>query len=73
MNSMKLDLTIACMLADPVIGAAMRADKVDPRQLEDLLRSTARSIDRTRTPKALPLAALAGKAREAIAGSCSRW
>ena len=43
-----LDLTIAEVLSDPVIGAAMRADHVDPRGFETLLRSTARRLDESR-------------------------
>lgn len=70
MNAITLDLTIDRLLADPVIGAAMRADNVDPRRLGDLLRSAARSI--ARGSAALRPAVPAGAARDTIAGSCSR-
>ena len=43
-----LDLTIAEVLSDPVIGAAMRAAHVDPQGFETLLRSTARRLDENR-------------------------
>ncbi len=39
--------TIEEFLADPLIGALMRADKVDPERFADLLRSVAR---RTKGP-----------------------
>ena len=48
MRHQNLDLTIAEVLSDPVIGAAMRADHVDPRGFETLLRSTARRLDESR-------------------------
>ena len=45
MRHQNLDLTIAEVLSDPVIGAAMRADHVDPPGFRDLApidRATAR-------------------------------
>ncbi|MCW6509373.1 hypothetical protein [Lichenifustis flavocetrariae] len=39
------DLTIESVLADPIILAAMKADRVNPRDLETLLRATARRIE----------------------------
>ena len=57
MGCISRDLTIEEALADPVIGAAMRADHVDPAGFETLLRSTARRLDRDRT--AIPGSVLA--------------
>lgn len=45
MSCNSLDLTIEGALADPVIGAVMRADRVDPKRFEALLRSKARTLD----------------------------
>ncbi len=47
MTCKSLDLTIEDALADPVIGAAMRADHVDPIRFESLLRATAQSVERS--------------------------
>jgi len=44
--------TIEEFLTDPVIGALMRADKVDPQHFADLLRSVARRGNR---PPTLPV------------------
>ena len=70
------DLTLEEVLADPVIGAAMRADGVDPRRFETLLRTTARRLDRAREP-ALPgaiAARLKATAQGAWArGACAGW
>ncbi len=67
------DLTLDEVLADPVIGAAMRADRVDPRRFETLLRTTARRLDRARDP-ALPAAcAIASRLRAAAQGACAGW
>ncbi len=68
------DLTIDDALADPVIGAAMRADRIDPRGFEDLLRATARHLDRERRPAAPLRAVLAGKlCRDAAGRSMLSW
>ena len=67
-----IDLTIDSALADPVIGAAMRADGVDPRRLETLLRTTARKIDSTR-PHASRLAAVTGRACGNFGGTFCSW
>ena len=68
------DLTLDEALADPVIGAALRADRVDPRQFEALLRGAARRLDARRGPASRPTAALAarGNARPS-AGGCRAW
>ncbi len=57
MSCISRDLTIEEALADPVIGAAMRADRVDPLRFETLLRSTARRLGPDRP--ALPGSSLA--------------
>ena len=67
------DLTLDEALADPMIGAALRADHVDPRQFETLLRSTARRIDARRGPASRPTAFLAARSRRPIAGDCCAW
>ena len=38
------DLTLDEALNDPMIAAALRADRVDPRQFETLLRTTAHRL-----------------------------
>ena len=73
MGCISLDLTIDGALADPVIGAAMRADHVDPRRLEDLLRATARSLDTSRQPVSTLCAAVARGLHGAINGARPRW
>lgn len=74
MSCTGLDLTIEGALADPVIAAAMRADRIDPRGFEDLLRTTARHLDRERRPAAPMLAVLAGKLCRDLAGrSTPSW
>ena len=67
------DLTLDEALADPVIGAALRADRVDPRQFEILLRSTARRLGegRSRAPRAP--AFLAARCRRPAAGDHCAW
>ena len=55
--SWNCDLTLDEALADPMIGAALKADRVDPRQFETLLRSTAR---RLAAPRRIPTPALRG-------------
>ena len=65
MSCISLDLTIDGALADPVIGAAMRADRVDPKTLEGLLRTTARELHETRrAPRGF--GALFGPVRAAV-------
>lgn len=45
------DLTIDSVLADPMIRAVMRADRVNPADLESLLRGKARqAISRPHVP-----------------------
>ncbi len=51
------DLTLDEALADPMIAAALRADRVDPRRFEALLRGTARRRSTLpRRPRAPPRA-----------------
>ncbi len=71
MSCKNRDLTIEEALADPVIGAAMRADHVDPLGLEALLRSMARRLDRDRPPVSLLARACAN--RRASAGANAAW
>ena len=71
MTCISRDLTIDGVLADPMIAAAMRADHVDPRLFETLLRATARELDRTRRPASL--ASLVGQARSSVAGFVQGW
>jgi hypothetical protein len=47
------DLTIDTVLADPMIRALMKADHVNPRDFESLLRGKARQVS---APSRLPLA-----------------
>ena len=73
MTCTSLDLTIDDALADPLIAAAMRADRVDPGRLETLLRATARDLRATRSTARLPLAVLADRMCGALTGSRPRW
>ncbi len=72
MSCSNFDLTIEGVLADPLIGAAMRADRVDPRRFETMLRATARTLDQGRGRTSL-LAALADRGRSVTGGSCRAW
>ena len=51
------DLTLDEALADPMIAAVLRADRVDPRQFEAQMRSAARRIapPHMMPPRAVPL------------------
>ena len=72
MSYTERDLTLEEVLADPVIGAAMRADRVDPRRFETLLRTTARRLARGRHP-AMPCAgAIAARLKVAAQGTWAR-
>ncbi len=71
MSCTSLDLTIEGALADPVIGAAMRADRVDPKTFEGLLRTTARRLDDAR-PSPRGFDALLGRVR-GVVGSPRAW
>ena len=71
MTCTSLDLTLQEVMRDAVIGAAMRADHVDPDQLEAMLRGTARELEASRPPS--PLAALARRCRDAVQGSAQPW
>lgn len=63
------DLTLDEALNDPMIAAALRADRVDPRQFETLLRSTARRLDAGRAPASRP--SQGGEGAEA--GDPEKW
>lgn len=68
-----VDLTIDGALADPVIAAAMRADRVDPGRLEHLLRATARDLRAARAATRRPIAVFADSMFGALTGSGPRW
>lgn len=76
------DLTLDEALADPVIGAVLKADHIDRRHFEMLLRTTARRLDRERGPVAMLPAAhdrfpftdkLAGRYCRSGAGDMAAW
>ena len=67
------DLTLDEALADPMIGAALKADHVDPRQFETLLRSTARRLDARRGSASRPAAFLAARCIRPGAGDRCAW
>ena len=69
MSCKSRELTIEDVLADPVIGAAMKADRVDPCRFEMFLRVTARRLDAA--PRALYHPALAGMTAAAARGCAS--
>ena len=73
MTSNSLDLTIESALNDPIIRAAMRADRVDPESLEALLRTTAQRLDDVRGAPDVPLAVQAQRARRAACGTSTSW
>ncbi len=73
MTCISLDLTLNDVLTDPMIAAAMRADRVDPQGFERLLRRTARDLDGRGPAKTLPIAHLAGVARTGITESKCAW
>ena len=66
---MSSDMTIESTLADPMIRAVMRADRIEPQAFERLLRSAARSIDAAPLP-ALPPAWTARAAKAMSRGVC---
>lgn len=69
MSCNSLDLTIESAVADPVIGAVMRADRVDPQGFEALLRSKARSLGVPR-PRFMPsFGAMTGRLRREPCGA----
>ena len=67
------DLTIEAALADPVIGAVMRADRVDPQRFEALLRTTARRLESARRASAAPCAATIHQVRRATCMALPSW
>ena len=72
MACISLDLTIDGALVDPIIGAAMRADRVDPKTFETMLRSTARRLE-VDAPRALPGAALACRVLATVGIGTRPW
>ena len=73
MSCISLDLPLEGALADPMVAAVMRADRIDPKRFEDLLRSKARDLDATRSRPSIPFALLAGQVRGAVKGLSTRW
>ena len=67
------DLTLDEALSDPMIAAVLRADSVDPRQFETLLRSTARTLDARRGAVYRPAAFLAARSCRPAAGDVCAW
>ena len=72
MTNLCQDLTIEGALTDPMVRALMKADGVDPRAFEALLRSSARNLraDRPSTPF---LAGVVGGVRRTACGATSTW
>ena len=58
---MSTDLTIETALDDPMIRAVMRADGVSRHELDTMLRSTARLIERAPVRRPLMAGLLNGK------------
>jgi hypothetical protein len=54
MSGISLDLTIERMLADPMIAAVMRADRIDPHDLAQLLRAASLRFKGARGAEAPP-------------------
>ena len=73
MSCIARDLTLDEALADPMIGAVLKADHVDRRGFESLLRSTARRLDNGRGPAVRPTASLAARARTTIPTDLAAW
>lgn len=66
------DMTLDAALSDPMVAAAMRADRVDPGHFERLLRAAARDLD-VRRSKALPPAAFASRSPATVTGCLLGW
>ena len=73
MNCKSLDLTIEGAMSDPVIGAMMRADRVEPRQLEASLRATARRLEAAQRVPKVPQGALIEARRRAGCVAAFGW
>ena len=67
------DLTLDEALADPVIGAVLKADRVDRRGFETLLRATARRLGHERGPAARPTAGLPVRGRCMAPSDLAAW
>ena len=72
MTCNSLDLTVQEVMHDAVIGAAMRADRIDPQQFEAMLRGTARELEAAR-PAPSTLAELVRRCRSTMPGSALPW
>lgn len=73
MSCIARDLTLDEALADPMIGAVLKADHVDRGGFETLLRSTARRLDGRRGPASRPTASLPARARAALPTDIAAW
>ena len=73
MGCINLDMTIDGMLSDPMIAAALRADKVDARGFETLLRSAASRLDGTRPARGCSPGAIGMQVRRAVNRMSSSW
>jgi hypothetical protein len=61
-NNACAELTIGDLLADPLTGALMRADRVDMDDFHEMLRSVARRLQTARAP-AQPTVRITGDAK----------
>lgn len=73
MSCTQTDLTIDTALADPVIAAVMRADRVDPRRFEALLRSKANVLVRSRDATPKPAGASELRWERSVGGAACAW
>ncbi len=73
MSCIARDLTLDEALADPMIGAVLKADHVDRGGFETLLRTTARRLDSRRGPASRPTASLPARARAALPTDICAW
>ena len=70
MNVQSRDLTIDSVLADPIISALMKADRVDPVVFERLLRGKARQVSSPSRAPLVPTSLLAAAPRRAGWRAC---
>ena len=59
MTTSRYDLTLDELLSDPVTRAVMKADRVDPSELETMLRALAPRFERAAGPSIRDLCAAA--------------
>ena len=64
------DLTIESVLADPMILAVMKADRVNPIDFEMLLRGKARQVSGAPRAPLVPASLLACVARGSVRRAC---